>query len=99
MSAQHKPVIGGKTWLSLVLRTVLFPIAIVWPAGTWQWWEAWLLISLWTVFFITLTIFLSRTDPALLIRTVLEDRTLHTELPGYAEYKALTRYRLIPRIW
>ena len=35
----------------------------------------------------------------LLIRTVLEDRTLHTELPGYAEYKALTRYRLIPRIW
>ena len=32
-------------------------------------------------------------------RTVLEDRTLHAELPGYEEYAARTRYRLIPGIW
>lgn len=33
------------------------------------------------------------------IRTALEDRTLREELPGYAEYAARTRYRLIPGVW
>ena len=35
----------------------------------------------------------------LLVRTAMEDRTLHRELPGYPEYAAKTRYRLIPGIW
>jgi protein-S-isoprenylcysteine O-methyltransferase Ste14 len=35
----------------------------------------------------------------LIIRTALEDRTLQTELPGYAEYAAKTRYRLLPGVW
>ncbi len=33
------------------------------------------------------------------VRTSLEDRTLRTELPGYAEYAQQTRYRLIPGVW
>jgi protein-S-isoprenylcysteine O-methyltransferase Ste14 len=33
------------------------------------------------------------------IRTALEDRTLQTELPGYAEYAQRTRYRLVPGVW
>jgi protein-S-isoprenylcysteine O-methyltransferase Ste14 len=33
------------------------------------------------------------------IRTALEDRTLREELPGYADYAAVVRYRLIPCIW
>jgi protein-S-isoprenylcysteine O-methyltransferase Ste14 len=33
------------------------------------------------------------------VRTALEDRTLQHELPGYSEYAARVRYRLIPRIW
>lgn len=33
------------------------------------------------------------------IRTVLEDRTLQTELPGYAEYATRVRFRLIPGVW
>jgi protein-S-isoprenylcysteine O-methyltransferase Ste14 len=32
-------------------------------------------------------------------RTVLEDRTLRNELPGYQEYAARTRYRLLPKVW
>jgi protein-S-isoprenylcysteine O-methyltransferase Ste14 len=36
---------------------------------------------------------------ALVIRTALEDRTLRAELPGYAEYAARVRYRLVPGIW
>jgi protein-S-isoprenylcysteine O-methyltransferase Ste14 len=35
----------------------------------------------------------------LVIRTELEDRTLHAELPGYAEYASRVRFRLIPGIW
>jgi protein-S-isoprenylcysteine O-methyltransferase Ste14 len=35
----------------------------------------------------------------LIIRTYLEDVTLQRELPGYIEYAARVRYRLIPQIW
>ncbi len=35
----------------------------------------------------------------LLHRTALEDRTLHVELPGYADYSRKVRYRLVPGIW
>jgi protein-S-isoprenylcysteine O-methyltransferase Ste14 len=33
------------------------------------------------------------------IRTALEDRTLREELPGYREYSAQVRYRLLPGVW
>jgi protein-S-isoprenylcysteine O-methyltransferase Ste14 len=32
-------------------------------------------------------------------RTALEDRTLREELPGYREYAARVRFRLIPGVW
>jgi protein-S-isoprenylcysteine O-methyltransferase Ste14 len=35
----------------------------------------------------------------LVMRTALEDRTLYEELPGYAEYAARVRFRLIPGVW
>lgn len=34
-----------------------------------------------------------------ILRTVLEDRTLQRELPGYREYSQRVRYRLFPGIW
>jgi len=33
------------------------------------------------------------------VRTALEDRTLRAELPGYADYAARVRYRLVPGLW
>lgn len=33
------------------------------------------------------------------VRTRLEDKTLIEELPGYREYTAKTRYRLLPGVW
>jgi protein-S-isoprenylcysteine O-methyltransferase Ste14 len=33
------------------------------------------------------------------VRTVLEDRTLREELPGYRDYAARVPYRLLPGIW
>jgi protein-S-isoprenylcysteine O-methyltransferase Ste14 len=35
----------------------------------------------------------------LVLRTVWEDRTLHAELPGYAEYAQRVRFRLVPGVW
>jgi len=32
-------------------------------------------------------------------RTALEDQTLRRELPGYEEFAARTRYRLLPGVW
>lgn len=34
-----------------------------------------------------------------ILRTSLEDRTLHNELEGYREYAERVRYRLVPGIW
>ena len=33
------------------------------------------------------------------IRAVMEERTLMAELPGYADYAARVRHRLIPGVW
>jgi len=35
----------------------------------------------------------------ILWRTAMEDQTLRRELPGYEDYIAVTRYRLMPGIW
>jgi protein-S-isoprenylcysteine O-methyltransferase Ste14 len=33
------------------------------------------------------------------VRTYLEDRTLHKELDGYSEYASRVRWRLVPGVW
>ena len=35
----------------------------------------------------------------IVVRTALEDRMLQAELPGYREFAARTRYRLLPGVW
>ena len=57
---------NAKMWLSLVVRMALFAVALLWPAGTWHWSEAWILIGLWTVYGVVMTYYLLRHDPALL---------------------------------
>jgi protein-S-isoprenylcysteine O-methyltransferase Ste14 len=37
--------------------------------------------------------------PVLVVRTVLEDRTLREELGGYKEYASRVRSRLVPGVW
>jgi len=37
--------------------------------------------------------------PLVLYRLIHEERTLHAELPGYTDYCARTRYRLIPGVY
>ncbi len=46
------------------------------------------------------SLLLSSLSAALLIlRTMLEDRTLQAELPGYVEYARQVPYRLLPGLW
>jgi protein-S-isoprenylcysteine O-methyltransferase Ste14 len=52
-----------------------------------------LLASWWALIVSMLAVFL------LILRTVLEDRTLQSELDGYLGYSHGVRYRLIPGIW
>jgi protein-S-isoprenylcysteine O-methyltransferase Ste14 len=35
----------------------------------------------------------------MVLRTILEDRTLHAELPGYPEYASKVRWRLLPHVF
>jgi protein-S-isoprenylcysteine O-methyltransferase Ste14 len=39
------------------------------------------------------------TTAVTVVRTVLEDRTLHNELDGYADYARRVKYKLLPVIW
>jgi len=52
-----------------------------------------MLASLWALLPATLA------QGALVLRTVLEDRTLREELPGYRDYARKVRHRLVPGIW
>jgi len=52
-----------------------------------------ILDSLWGLVFFALYLVL------IIARITLEDRTLQAELPGYKDYAARTRYRLLPGIW
>jgi protein-S-isoprenylcysteine O-methyltransferase Ste14 len=35
----------------------------------------------------------------LIARTLLEERTLHAELPGYTDYTTRVKFRWIPGVW
>ena len=66
MNQQSQTKIHTKAWLNLILRMPVFAVALLWPAGTVGWWEAWVLIGLWMIFAVATTVFLLRHDPALL---------------------------------
>ena len=76
---RHKP---ARIWLSLVVRMTLFAVALMWPAGTWRWWEAWALVVLWTGFGVVMVNYLLRHDPALLAER-LKLVPLHRDQKGW----------------
>lgn len=53
-------------WIRLVIRLVLYALALLWSAGTWTWWEAWVTLGIWTIYGVVLTPYLLKHDPALL---------------------------------
>lgn len=53
-------------WLRFFIRMGLFALALLWPAGTWYWWEAWIIVALWSLFGAVLLVYLLKHDIALL---------------------------------
>jgi len=62
--------------------------------GIFSWLTAAVFFSSWWVLIPTLL-----TIAGYIYRTILEDRTLQEELPGYKEYTQEVQYRLFPGIW
>jgi len=60
---QFNPVL---LWIRFIIRMSLFALALIWPAGTWNWWEAWVMVGLWLVFGLVMQHYLIHDDPALL---------------------------------
>ena len=83
----HQPG-PGMIWFRFTLRMSLFAVALLWPAGTWQWWEAWVLVGLWTAFGVVMTRYLMRHDPALLAERM-------KLLPLHPEQKAWDRILML----
>lgn len=55
-----------KLWVNSVVRTALFAVALMWPAGSIVWIEAWIIVGLWAVFGFAMTLYLVHRDPELL---------------------------------
>ena len=55
-----------KIWLSFLIRMVLFAVALMWPAGTFLWLEAWVLVVLWSLYGVVVNNDLLHKDPVLL---------------------------------
>ena len=53
-------------WLRFVLRMTLFAVALMWPAGTMWWWEAWVVVGLWSLYGLVIINYLLHKDPTLL---------------------------------
>ena len=85
MDRQHAVASGGPY---RIVRHPGYLGAILLHLGT-----PFMLNSLWAIIPAGLTILV------LIVRTILEDKMLQTELPGYAEYADRVRYRLIPGLW
>lgn len=52
--------------MSLTIRMTLFAVALMWPAGIWHWWEAWVVTVIWTFSGVAMTNYLLHNDPELL---------------------------------
>lgn len=56
-----------KLWISSIFRTTFFALILLWAAGSFFWWEAWVVIALWSTYGIGMTVYLLRHDPDLLL--------------------------------
>ncbi len=70
------------------VRHPMYAAAMVWAVGTA------LLLGSWYGLLATLGLM-----AGIAVRAVLEERTLRTELPGYAAYMERVRHRIIPGVW
>jgi protein-S-isoprenylcysteine O-methyltransferase Ste14 len=76
------------TGLYAVVRHPLYLGLLPWLAGIALWLESYasvFAVSVWLI--------------VLIARIIVEEKTLRDTLPGYIEYTAMVRYRLVPFVW
>jgi len=66
MEPQRTNRLAVRAWTGLVLRMTAFALALLVPAGTWRWWEAWVVVGLWLAFAAAMVTYLLRHDRDLL---------------------------------
>jgi len=62
---EQKASAGATAWIGLVVRMGLFPVALMLPAGTWRWGEAWALVGIWVAFIGAVSVYMTSRDPEL----------------------------------
>ena len=66
MNTQTQSKNNVRIWLSFIVRMTFFAVALMWPAGIWDWWEAWVVVVLWSIYGFVMVPYLIKHDPALL---------------------------------
>lgn len=72
--------------VTTVLGLALFGLALFWPAGTFDYWQAWVFIAVFAGLGGIYTVYLGVKNP-------------DAELDGYRDYSQNVRYRLVPHVW
>lgn len=60
--------LNARAWLALPVLAVVMGLLLFVPAGTVQYWEAWVYLLIFTGASLLITLYLMRKDPALLAR-------------------------------
>lgn len=91
--------------LKFFCGVVIVGVLLFLPAGTFDYWNAWLLIG---ILFLSMPLVLGSllsfviflAYPAIIVKRLRnEEKVLEAGLPGYSDYEKKVRYRLIPFIW
>lgn len=91
--------------LKFFCGVVIVGVLLFLPAGTFDYWNAWLLIG---ILFLSMPLVLGSllsfiiflAYPAIIAKRIRnEEKVLETRLPGYSDYEKKVRYRLIPFVW
>ena len=70
------------------------------PAGSFSFRQAWLLLAILFIPMFAAGLVMLRKSPELLKKRLnAKEKLLRDELPGYADYMARVKYRLIPYLW
>ena len=83
-----------------LLGVVIFGLLIFLPAGSFHYWQGWLLM--WVLFLPILFSGISMllNNPELLRKRIRnEEAVLEQGLKGYREYKQRVKYKVLPYIW
>ena len=83
-----------------LIGVVIYGLLIFLPAGSFQYWQGWLMM--WVLFLPILFSGISMllNNPELLRKRIRnEEAVLEQGLKGYSEYKQRVKYKVIPYIW